>query len=248
MKPLILRPQPAADELANFLRQEGHRPVVCPLLEYRPGQDLPLLAERLTQADIIIATSQAAVTFSTTYLKQHQQNWPADATYFAIGQTTAQTWLSDGIEAIYPEDARSEGLLAHEQLQTLAGKQVLILRGNGGRDLLADTLSARSAHVHYLECYQRHYPDMPGLSLWEDWQAAGIDSVIITSSEIFRQLLSLLPTQATTWLSTLRWFVPTQRIADVIQAVGFQSILIMTGAHHQAVVTAFRNAEDKTDE
>ena len=74
MTPLILRPQPAADELAASLREAGHTPVVSPLLEYRPGQDLVKLSETLLLADVVIATSKAAVitSYSIHYTKLYE--------------------------------------------------------------------------------------------------------------------------------------------------------------------------------
>ncbi len=248
MTPLILRPQPAANELAACLRAVGHSPVVSPLLEYRPGQDLARLSETLLRADVVIATSKAAVTYASAALNEHDKSWPTHPSYLAVGQTTAKTWRADNISADYPADARSEGLLALPELTNVTGKKIVILRGNGGRELLSETLTQRGAEVICLECYQRHYPVMQGETLWTEWQAAGTDSVIITSSEIFRQLVSLLPKQAFSWLQTLLWYVPTQRIADEISEYGIQTIFMMTGAHHQAVVAALKNTEDKTDE
>ena len=57
MNPLIIRPQPAADDLAQRLRADGHHPVICPLLSYSPGNDLPELISLLPEANIIIAVS-----------------------------------------------------------------------------------------------------------------------------------------------------------------------------------------------
>jgi uroporphyrinogen-III synthase len=68
MTPLILRPQPAADELAALLRRQGHTPVVCPLLSYLPGSELGALSDRLSQADIVISISVAAVQYASAQL------------------------------------------------------------------------------------------------------------------------------------------------------------------------------------
>jgi uroporphyrinogen-III synthase len=54
----------------------------------------------------------------------------------------------------------SESVLALPAFQApaVAGRRVLILRGDGGRDLLGDTLRARGAEVEYLTCYHRNGP------------------------------------------------------------------------------------------
>ena len=249
MTPLILRPQPAADELAALLRRQGHTPVVCPLLSYRPGNELAALIDRLSQADMVIAISVAAVQYASEQLAKQLARWPQHCIYLTVGATTAAQWQQQGLKVISPTDARSEGLLALPELQSATGKNVLILRGNGGRELLADVLSELGAQVSYVECYRRHYLHTDGTPLLQEWQAAGVDSVIISSSKLFRQLIRLLPETASDWLSSQHWFVPSQRTADEIHQAGFNSVTIMSGVQHEAVVAALQNnPEDTTHE
>ena len=249
MTPLILRPQPAADELAALLRRQGHTPVVCPLLSYRPGNELAALIDRLSQADMVIAISVAAVQYASEQLAKQLARWPQHCIYLTVGATTAAQWQQQGLKVISPTDARSEGLLALPELQSATGKNVLILRGNGGRELLADVLSKLGAQVSYVECYRRHYLHTDGTPLLQEWQAAGVDSVIISSSKLFRQLIRLLPETANDWLASQHWFVPSQRTADEIHQAGFNRVTIMSGVQHEAVVAALQNnPEDTTHE
>jgi uroporphyrinogen-III synthase len=241
MTPLILRPQPAADELAALLRQQGHQPVVCPLLNYLPGSELSQLKHKLAQVDIVIAVSMAAVQYASAQLANQQQSWPSHCTYLAVGVATAAQWQQQGVPVISPENACSEGLLALPALQSVSGKNILILRGDGGRELLSDVLSQQGATVCYLECYRRHYLYTDGAALLREWQAAGVDSVIISSSQLFRQLITLLPNTASDWLTQQHWFVPSQRAADEIHEAGFATVTIMSGVQHDAVVAALQN-------
>ncbi|MFB0975865.1 MAG: uroporphyrinogen-III synthase [Tolumonas sp.] len=238
MTPLILRPQPAADELAARLRRDGHTPVVCPLLTYQSGCELALLPAMLTQADITIAVSAAAVQYASHYLQQQHLPWPATMTYLAVGPATAAACRQQHLAVSSPADARSEGLLALPGLLMVHGKRIVILRGNGGRELLTDTLRRRGAEVTCVECYRRHYLQTDGRRLLQEWQAAAVDSVIITSSELFQQLLTLLPDTATSWLSGLHWFVVSERTAEELRSSGFNRITIMPGAQHEAVAAA----------
>ena len=73
MVPLVVRPAAQAAELAALLRQHGHAPLCCPLLETRPGSELPHLPELLPQTDIIIAVSAHAVKFAHHFLLQTGQ-------------------------------------------------------------------------------------------------------------------------------------------------------------------------------
>ncbi|MGS9164769.1 uroporphyrinogen-III synthase, partial [Salmonella enterica subsp. enterica serovar Infantis] len=60
-----------------------------------------------------------------------------------------------GFDIRYPLDRDiSEALLQLPELQNIAGNRALILRGNGGRELLGETLTALGAEVSFFECYQ----------------------------------------------------------------------------------------------
>lgn len=239
MRPLILRPQPAANELAARLRQDGHAPWVCPLFHYQPGCELSQLPALLADAEVIIAVSAAAVQFAQQQLQAQQLSWPRHPAYLAVGATTAREWQKNlPVTVVTPDDARSEGLLTLPALVSVQGKKIVILRGNAGRELLTDTLRQRGADVTCVECYRRHYLQTDGTRLLQEWQAAAVDSVIITSSELFQQLLNLLPDTADHWLTTLHWFAASERIAAEIRHSGFARITIMSGAQHSAVAAA----------
>ena len=237
MIPLVVRPAAQAAELVQLLRQHGHAPLCCPLLETAAGSELPRLPELLPQADIVIAVSVHAVHFTHHFLLQTGQTWPS-IDYFAVGQASADAFADVGIEAGCPDDPRSEGLLALPALQQVSGKRVLILRGNGGRDLIARTLASRGALVHYCAAYERYYPELDGDTLTRHWQAAGLDSLLITSGELLQRLLELVPGQQQPWLYDRLLVVPSPRVADMAKMAGFTHITIAQGASNQALTAA----------
>lgn len=237
MVPLVVRPAAQAAELVQLLRQHGHAPLCCPLLETVAGSKLSRLPELLPQADIVIAVSMHAVHFTHHFLLQTGQTWP-HIDYFAVGQASADAFADVGIAASCPDDPRSEGLLALPALQQVSGKRVLILRGNGGRDLIARTLASRGALVHYCAAYERHYPELDGDALTRHWQAAGLDSLLITSGELLQRLLELVPSQQQPWLYDRLLVVPSPRVAEMAEAAGFTRITIAQGASNQALTAA----------
>ncbi|MDX7761356.1 uroporphyrinogen-III synthase [Aeromonas caviae] len=237
MVPLVVRPAAQANQLVQMLRQRGHAPLCCPLLETRPGCDLPHLGDMLQEADLVIAVSMHAVHFAHHFLLQTGQTWP-HIDYFAVGQASADAFAEAGIQALCPADPRSEGLLALPALQGVSGRRVLILRGNDGRDLIARTLASRGALVHYCATYERHYPDLDGDALTRHWQAAGLDSLLITSGELLQRLLALVPGPQHPWLYDRLLVVPSPRVAEMAEGAGFTRIVIAQGASNQALVAA----------
>ncbi|WP_323912435.1 uroporphyrinogen-III synthase [Aeromonas caviae] len=237
MVPLVVRPAAQANQLVQMLRQLGHAPLCCPLLETRPGCDLPHLGDMLREADLVIAVSMHAVHFAHHFLLQTGQTWP-HIDYFAVGKASADAFAEAGIQALCPADPRSEGLLALPALQGVSGRRVLILRGNDGRDLIARTLASRGALVHYCATYERHYPDLDGDALTRHWQAAGLDSLLITSGELLQRLLALVPGPQHPWLYDRLLVVPSPRVAEMAEGAGFTRIVIAQGASNQALVAA----------
>lgn len=237
MVPLVVRPAAQANHLVQMLHQLGHAPLCCPLLETRLGCDLPHLGDMLREADLVIAVSMHAVHFAHYFLLQTGQTWP-HIDYFAVGQASADAFAEAGIQALCPADPRSEGLLALPALQGVSGRRVLILRGNDGRDLIARTLASRGALVHYCATYERHYPDLDGDALTRHWQAAGLDSLLITSGELLQRLLALVPGPQHPWLYDRLLVVPSPRVAEMAEGAGFTRIVIAQGASNQALVAA----------
>lgn len=243
---LVTRPAAQAGKLAGMIAAQGGEPVLFPLLEIAPaadGEPLRQAIARLDEYAVAVFISPNAVEFSVPLLLA-QRAWPASVQAAAIGKSTATELQARGINNVVAPAQRfdSEALLELPAFQAgcVAGKKVLILRGNGGRELLADTLHERGAQVDCVTCYHRYAPTDSArmLSLLRNRQ---LDALTISSSEGLRNLLALLDNDACKRLRDLPVFVPHQRIAEVAAELGLQRI-ILTGPADTGIIEGLCNS------
>ncbi|OGS81185.1 MAG: uroporphyrinogen III synthase [Gallionellales bacterium GWA2_59_43] len=140
-----------------------------------------------------------------------------------VGQGSAKALRELGITDIIAPTERfdSEGLLALPELQSVVGQRVLIFRGDGGRELLGDTLKARGATVEYATCYLRSKPQQDIAELL----SAAPDAITVTSSEALGHLRQMLDDCGNDTWRDLPLFVPHPRIAELAAQQGWRYIV-----------------------
>lgn len=228
---LVTRPSAQAGTLAQLIEAQGGEPALFPLLAIGPADDaLPLqqAIERLDDYSIAVFISPNAVEYSLPNILS-ERPWPATLQVAAIGPGTAVQLAARGFDHVVVPMERfdSDALLALSAFQTgcMAGKKVLILRGNGGREVLAETLLKRGAQVDCVTCYHRSSPaDAEPLRSW--LHTGQLDALTISSSEGLRNLMNLLNANDRERLRKLPLFVPHQRIAEVAAELGLQRIIL----------------------
>ncbi|EPI2802766.1 TPA: uroporphyrinogen-III synthase [Citrobacter koseri] len=246
MSILVTRPSPSGEELVSRLRTLGQVAWSFPLIEFTPGRELATLADRLaalTDNDLVFALSQHAVAFAHAQLQQLGLGWPVQPRYFAIGRTTALALHTvSGCDIRYPLDREiSEVLLQLPELQNIAGKRALILRGNGGRELLGKTLTERGAEVTFCECYQRSAKHYDGAEEAMRWHSRGVTTIVVTSGEMLQQLWSLIPQwYREHWLLRCRLLVVSERLAHLARELGWQDIKVADNADNDALLRALQ--------
>ena len=189
---LVTRPARQAAGFAQKIAALGGAPVIFPAIVILPPQD-PNAVQRaraaLADHDIAIFVSANAVEYGVP----DSRDWPARLAAFAPGPGTAEALAAAGVAdvKIPATTFDSEGLLELPELTDVRGKRVLILRGEGGREHLADALRARGAEVDAIACYRRAQPRSDVQGLDDAFRNAAIDVVTITSSEALDNLWSL---------------------------------------------------------
>lgn len=141
-------------------------------------------------------------------------------------------------ESTLSQVSDSEHLLRLPELNNVAQQQVLILRGNGGRELIKDALVRRGAKVHYSETYKREFIPFDPVSCISLWKNLQINQIIVTSGEQLDYLCSQLTSEQLTWLNQQELYIPSQRIADIAIQRGFTRVRCTGSASNQELLAA----------
>jgi uroporphyrinogen-III synthase len=177
-------------------------------------------------------------------LERYWPQPPAAALWFGVGAATAAILDDYGLPVHCPERGDdSEALLALPQLQQVLAAacppRVLILRGEGGRELLAECLRGQGVAVDYLSLYRRLLPHYPPGALAERVRAERLNGLVVSSGQGFSHLLELAGEH---WpsLARLPLFVPSPRVAEQARAAGAESIVDCRGASAVALLAALQ--------
>ena len=234
---LITRAAHQAGGLAGLIEAHEGRALLFPALEILPAPDPATAQSSLRQAvDLTIFISPNAVRHALELLAGSS----LDSRHIAaVGEATARALADAGLPAdlIPVERQDSEGLLALPELQQMQGRRVLIVRGEGGRPLLGDSLRARGAKVGYAEVYRRARPQrdpMPLLKRWRD----EVDIVTATSSEVLSNLVTMLGETGGELLRKTPLLVISERMATRAAELGFKQIITSEGADDAAVLAS----------
>lgn len=223
----ITRPADQAKKLAALITEAGGTPILFPLIEITALNDykqFDAVISRITEYDwAIFISSNAVQNGMPRLIKQTAKlGIPSHLQFAAIGPVTANELKAFGVKEIMTPKERfdSESLLALPEMNKVNGKKILLVRGVGGRDVLAETLRARGALVTFAECYQRTNPQTNCDLLPQLYHENKLHGIVITSSEAMRHLLDLAGDAA--WLKNIILFVNHARIAELPTQLGLK--------------------------
>ena len=239
---LVTRPQSQAVGLCRLIEQQGGNPMVYPTLIILPPHDLSAAWQALDQlvtADLAVFTSVNAVNGAVPWLHAHG-SWPPRLEIAAIGQATAQALRQHGATSIlYPSAGfTSEALLALPRFQQLTGQRIVLVRGAGGRAVLADTLQARGAQVISAAVYRRERPTWDAATLRQRWAQGEIGAVTATSGETLLNLFALLEEDGQDYLRQSPLIVASARIQQLAATLGCHRLHRACDASDGAMVAA----------
>lgn len=216
---VLTRPRDQGAAFASQLEARGARAIVFPTIEIQP-LPAPKQLRDIAGFNFVVFVSPSAVRVAERMLPP----WPGTVKAVAIGLGTKRELDRLGVApVIVPQaGADSEALLAVPEMQEVAGKRVLIVRGDDGRPLLGDTLAARGATVEYAQCYRRLRPQADPAPLVAAWRRGEIDAVVAFSALALGNFVEM--TQGMLAAAT-PFFVSHERIARHARSLGVREAI-----------------------
>ncbi len=168
---LVTRPAAQASPWVERLRARGLDAESLPLIEIAAVEDPQAIHEAwrglATRRLVFFVSANAVEHFFAA--RPDAATWPLDLEAAVPGPGTAATLREHGGDALGVVEPRgdspqfdSEALWARLQGRDWQGASVLVVRGDGGRDWLADRLVEAGASVDALGAYRRLAPDFEG--------------------------------------------------------------------------------------
>lgn len=243
---LLTRPAEESQALAQTLAEVDVYSASLPLLAIEP---LPVSqANRSIIYDLaaycaVIVVSKPAARLGLAML---DEVWPQPPMqkWFTVGAATAQILDDYGLHVYFPDHGDDSEALLHLPpfQQALSGydPKVLIMRGEDGRELLAERLRERGVVVDYLPLYRRHLPQYPAFALPDTVKAERLNGLVVSSGQGFEHLRELAG-DAWPTLAQMPLFVPSPRVAEMARAAGALTVVDCRGASASALLAALRD-------
>ena len=222
-----------------------------PSMERSPAERIKSQIVNLANMDMVIVTSRPAAATGARWINHYWPQLPPGLAFYAVGDGTRQILAQQGIHARIPQTtATSEGLLELPPLQQVRNHKVMILKGEGGRQLLESGLQQRGAQVHTVELYRRCPCSAYGAEINEalevqaslaqdsEAEAKPLTAVVAHSQELLHSLLQQVDKANLPGLHHLPLVVPSQRVAQWAQQQGFRNPVIARSALPDDMVSA----------
>ena len=243
---IVTRPEHQAEPLCRRLSELGADVCRWPLLQIEaidtaePGyQALKNIFLDLDNYHSVIFVSANAARFGHDWIDQYWPQLPLGINWLAVGSATAGELQRLGIDCQAAQGKMdSEALLALAQLQRVDGERVLICRGQGGRDKLAQTLIQRGARVELAELYRRRSPSYSAAEIESIIYKSSASAMLVSSGEALSNLISLnqSSTASGNRLADTLLVVPSQRVAELAKQNNFNHIRVAANATDGAMI------------
>jgi len=243
---LLTRPAEDCTALAQTLANQGFYASCLPLLAIEPLPETPKQRASILALDnyqAVLVVSKAAARLGLALLDRYWPQPPIQQSWFTPGEASGQILKSYGLKAYWPSNGdTSEAMLALPELHAAldnanANAKALIMCGEGGRSLLADSLQSQGVTVDVLPLYRRVLPDYPKDILLQRIEQERLNAFYVSSAQGLQHLIKLA---ADNWslLCKLPLFVPSERVAEQARAAFASKVIDCQGASSRALLAA----------
>lgn len=231
--------------LAGLLSAHGVHACCMPLLAIEALPETPEQRARLLDLDryaAVVVVSKPAARLGLERLDTYWPQPPVGPRWFSVGAATGALLQTYGLDVQWPDSGDdSEALLALPALQAALAvpePKLLLLRGEGGRELLAEQLQARGVVVDALALYRRFCPTYPPGALLQQVRAERLNGLVVSSGQGLASLHDLAGAAWPELVTRLPLFVPSPRVALQARALGAHAVIDCRGASNTALLEA----------
>lgn len=221
---LIIRPSNRPQQDIQTCHAAGWQAQVLSPIEIEADRSaLNKLPEQFKQADVVFWVSPTAIETAAPHLNFSD----GPKAHITVGQTSQHTLAQFSPYPVFsPEDGNdSEAVLRMPIWKNLPpNARVLIIRGHGGRDFLADKLTELGFQIDIAEIYFRR----PHAIDWQHFKTEDIAAAYVTSGELAREFFHQIPPQFSRFFESLLYFTHHPRIADALRIVGAKHVETVT--------------------
>jgi len=250
LRVLVTRPLHQHASLCSAIEDNGGEAKHFPLFAIEPVnepilvQQIKTKVENLDNYQLIIFISTNAVKFGALWINDYWQRFPVGVGVLAMGPSTARKVSIELDCGVVTSDAgaSSEDILLLDELADISGSKVAIVRGIGGRELLADSLRQRGAGVDYVEVYRRMPTQKSGEELATVLRQENINIFVVTSGESLARLDRLIKdtVQLAHTVRSIPIIVPSNRVAKDAAQLGYTKVKLALGADDEAIINALQ--------
>lgn len=253
---IVTRPLAQATAFAERVAAIGRQALIFPLLDILPLADDTTLLGALADLNhyaLVAFVSPNAIDAVMTRIA----SWPKSVPIAIMGEGSRAALAAHGIDdssakIISPRNTErtdSETLLDELDLPALRGRKVLIVRGETGRELLAERLTGAGCQIEQIAAYRRVAPVLtPDKRQTLQSLLDGEHDWIITSSEGLRILMDMVAQlQDATYVVKMqqqRIIAPHMRIAETARNAGFIHV-DQTGSGDERLLAALQFTHER---
>jgi len=240
---LVTRPKHQAEKLCNSIEKQGWNCVRFPTLEIE-AIDTAIIKQQLNainQYDWLIFISANAVNFAVMANDGKIDKF-TNMSIAVVGKATGKAIKKAGLTVTLTPKTHfnSEGLLETEQMNHAEGKSFLIIRGKGGREILANSLLERGGKVDYLEVYRRNRPVSNNSRITDLIQNKSLDAISITSGDALNNFLHMIDKRYHGRIFLVPLIVISSRIKKMAETIGFKRIIVSEKPEDMAIIEAIK--------